>query len=85
MKKTILRALVPATLSLALVACGEGGQAPAENATDEHAAEEGHAEEGVVTLTQQQIAEEALTLKETGVASLDQQSTSEIKAGAIAY
>lgn len=62
MKKTILRALVPATLSLALVACGGGGTAPAENATDEHAAEEGHAEEGVVTLTQQQIAEAGIEI-----------------------
>jgi hypothetical protein len=37
--------------------------------------------------TQQQIAEEAMTLKETGAASssLDHQSNSEIKAGAIAY
>ena len=57
MKKTILRALVPATLSLALAACGGGGEAPAENAAGEHAAKESHAEEGVVTLTQQQIAE----------------------------
>jgi len=57
MKKTILRALVPATLSLALASCGGGGEAPAENAAGEHAAEEGHAQEGVVTLTQQQITE----------------------------
>ena len=57
MKKTILRALAPATLSLALVACGGGAEAPTENAADEHAAEKGHAEEGVVTLTQQQITE----------------------------
>ena len=57
MKKTILRALVPATFALALVGCGGGAEAPAENAAGEHAAEEGHAEEGVVTLTQQQITE----------------------------
>lgn len=57
MKKTILRALVPATLSLALASCGGGGEAPADNAAGEHAAEESHAEEGVVTLTQQQITE----------------------------
>ena len=57
MKKTILRVFAPATLSLALAACGEGTEAPTENVADEHAAEEGHAEEGVVTLTQQQIAE----------------------------
>lgn len=57
MKKTILRALVPATLALMLAACGDGAEAPTENATEEHAAEEGHAEEGVVTLTQQQITE----------------------------
>jgi hypothetical protein len=37
--------------------------------------------------TQQEIAEEAMTLKETGAAnsSLDRQSNSEIKAGAVAY
>lgn len=57
MKKTILGALVPATLALALAGCGGGAEAPAENAAGEHAAEEGHAEEGVVTLTQQQITE----------------------------
>ncbi|MCD2322536.1 efflux RND transporter periplasmic adaptor subunit [Sphingomonas sp. IC-56] len=57
MKKTILRALVPATLALTLAGCGGGTDAPAQNAADEHAAEEGHAEEGVVTLTQQQITE----------------------------
>lgn len=57
MKKTILRALVPATLALTLAGCGGGTEAPAENAAGEHAAEEGHAEEGVVTLTQQQITE----------------------------
>ncbi|WP_404365704.1 efflux RND transporter periplasmic adaptor subunit [Sphingomonas sp. MMS24-J45] len=57
MKKTILRALVPATLALTLVGCGGGAEAPAENAAGEHAAGEGHAEEGVVTLTQQQITE----------------------------
>ncbi|MET3723737.1 efflux RND transporter periplasmic adaptor subunit [Sphingomonas trueperi] len=57
MKKTILGALVPATLALALAGCGGGTEAPAENAAGEHAAEEGHAEEGVVTLTQQQITE----------------------------
>ncbi|MBB3911851.1 efflux RND transporter periplasmic adaptor subunit [Sphingomonas desiccabilis] len=57
MKKTILRALVPATLALTLAGCGGGTEAPAENAADEHAAEEVHAEEGVVTLTQQQITE----------------------------
>ncbi len=57
MKKIILRVFAPATLSLALAACGEGTEAPTENVADEHAAEEGHAEEGVVTLTQQQIAE----------------------------
>ena len=57
MKKTILRALVPATLALALTGCGGGTEAPAENAAGEHPAEEGHVEEGVVTLTQQQITE----------------------------
>jgi membrane fusion protein, heavy metal efflux system len=57
MKKTILGALVPATLVLTLAGCGGGTEAPAENAAGEHAAEEGHAEEGVVTLTQQQITE----------------------------
>jgi membrane fusion protein, heavy metal efflux system len=57
MKKTILGALVPATLALTLAGCGGGTEAPAENAAGEHAAEEGHAEEGVVTLTQQQITE----------------------------
>ena len=57
MTNMILRALVPATLSLALVACGGGGEAPAENAAAEHATEAGHAEGSVVTLTQQQIAE----------------------------
>jgi membrane fusion protein, heavy metal efflux system len=57
MKKTILRALVPATLALTLAGCGGGTEAPGENAAGEHAAEEGHAEEGVVTLTQQQITE----------------------------
>ncbi|QNE31649.1 efflux RND transporter periplasmic adaptor subunit [Sphingomonas sp. NBWT7] len=57
MKKTILRALVPATLALALAGCGGGTDAPAENTANEHAAEEGHTEEGVVTLTQQQITE----------------------------
>lgn len=57
MKKTILRALVPATLALTLAGCGGGTEAPAENAAGEHAAEEGHAEEGVVTLTQQQITD----------------------------
>ena len=41
---------------------------------------------GSETRTQQQIAEEALTLKETGAAStLDEGSSNEIKAGAIAY
>ncbi|WP_394652012.1 efflux RND transporter periplasmic adaptor subunit [uncultured Sphingomonas sp.] len=57
MKKTILRALVPATLALALTGCGGGTEAPAKNAAGEHPAEEGHVEEGVVTLTQQQITE----------------------------
>jgi cobalt-zinc-cadmium efflux system membrane fusion protein len=57
MKKTILRALVPATFALTLAGCGGGAEAPAENAANEHASEEGHAEEGVVTLTQQQITE----------------------------
>jgi cobalt-zinc-cadmium efflux system membrane fusion protein len=57
MKKTILGALVPATLALALTGCGGGTEAPAENAAGEHPAGEGHAEEGVVTLTQQQITE----------------------------
>lgn len=57
MKKTTLRALVPATLALALTGCGGGTEAPAENAAGEHPAEEGHVEEGVVTLTQQQITE----------------------------
>ena len=51
MKKTILRALVPATFALTLAGCGGGAEAPAENAANEHASEEGHAEEGVVTLT----------------------------------
>jgi hypothetical protein len=41
---------------------------------------------GSETRTQQQIAEEALTLKETGAAiALDEGSSNEIKAGAIAY
>ena len=57
MKKTILWALVPAALALTLAGCGGGTEAPTENAAGEHAAEEGHAEEGVVTLTQQQITE----------------------------
>ena len=57
MKKTILRAFVPATLALTLAGCGGSPEAPAENAAGEHAAEEGHAKECVVTLTQQQITE----------------------------
>ena len=41
---------------------------------------------GSETRTQQQIAEEALTLKETGASSaLNEGSSTEIKAGAIAY
>lgn len=57
MKKTILRALVPAALALTLAGCGGGTEAPAENTASEHAVEEGNTEEGVVTLTQQQITE----------------------------
>ncbi|HEY0623984.1 efflux RND transporter periplasmic adaptor subunit [Sphingomonas sp.] len=56
MKMSILRAIAPATLALTLAACG-GGSGPAGNEAAEHAEEEGHAEEGVVTLSQQQIAE----------------------------
>lgn len=56
MKMSILRAIAPATLAITLAACG-GGSAPAGNEAAEHTEEEGHAEEGVVTLTQQQIAE----------------------------
>jgi hypothetical protein len=40
-------------------------------------------DQGSETRTQQQIAEEALTLKETG--TLDERSATEIKTGAIAY
>jgi len=45
------------------------------------------AETGSETRSQQQIAEEALTLKETGAAKgpLDNESATEIKTGAIAY
>jgi len=61
MKKTILRAFVPFTLALTLAACG--GSEPASNeATSEHAEAEGHAEEGVVTLTQAQIAEAGIEI-----------------------
>lgn len=56
MKNLILRALAPATLALTLAACG-GGEPVTNQAASEHAEEAGHAEEGVVTLTQQQIAE----------------------------
>jgi cobalt-zinc-cadmium efflux system membrane fusion protein len=56
MKMSMLRAIAPATLALTLAACG-GGSAPAGNEAAEHTGEEGHAEEGVVTLSQQQIAE----------------------------
>ena len=55
MKTWILRAIAPATLSLTLAACG-GGSAPEGNEAAAHAAEEGHAE-GLVALSQQQIAE----------------------------
>ena len=61
MKTSILRALAPATLALTLAACG-GGNSPASNEAAEHAEEEGHAEEGVVTLTQQQIAEAGIEI-----------------------
>lgn len=56
MKNIILRALAPATLALTLAACG-GGEPMTNQAASEHAEDEGRAEEGVVTLTQQQIAE----------------------------
>ena len=58
MKMSILRAIAPATLALMLAGCGSGS-APAENEAAEHAEKEGegHAEEGMVTLSQQQIAE----------------------------
>lgn len=56
MKNIILRALAPATLALTLAACG-GGEPMTNQPASEHAEDEGRAEEGVVTLTQQQIAE----------------------------
>jgi cobalt-zinc-cadmium efflux system membrane fusion protein len=59
MKTSMLRAIVPVTLALMLAACG-GANQPAENEAAEHA-EEGHAE-GVVTLTQQQIAEAGIEI-----------------------
>lgn len=62
MKKGILRAFAPATLVLTLAACG-GGDGPASNeAAGEHAEAEGHADEGVVTLTQQQIADAGIEI-----------------------
>jgi cobalt-zinc-cadmium efflux system membrane fusion protein len=57
MKKIIMRALVPASLVLTLAACG-GGTAEGNKAADEHAEKDAHgADEGVVKLTPQQIAE----------------------------
>lgn len=61
MKKTIIQALAPATLALALAACG-GGETPANEATGEHAEEQGHGPKGVVTLSQQQIADAGIEI-----------------------
>lgn len=61
MKPTFWRALIPATLTLTLAACGSGGEAPASNAATERA-DESHTEEGVITLTPQQIAEAGIEI-----------------------
>ncbi len=61
MKPTFWRALIPATLTLTLAACGSGGEAPASNAATERAVES-HTEEGVITLTPQQIAEAGIEI-----------------------
>lgn len=55
MKTIILRAIAPAALALTLGGCGSG-EPVANEAANAQTEEEGHAE-GVVTLTQQQIAE----------------------------
>lgn len=61
MKPTFWRALIPATLTLTLAACGSVGEAPASNAATERA-DESHTEEGVITLTPQQIAEAGIEI-----------------------
>ncbi len=61
MKPTFWRALIPATLTLTLAACGSGGEAPASNAATERA-DESHTEKGVITLTPQQIAEAGIEI-----------------------
>jgi len=61
MKKTIIQAFAPVTLALALAACG-GGETPGNEAAGEHAEEQGHGPEGVVTLSQQQIADAGIEI-----------------------
>jgi cobalt-zinc-cadmium efflux system membrane fusion protein len=60
MKQIIVRALVPGTLALALAACG-GGETPPNEAA-EHAGEQEHGAEGVVILSQQQIADAGIEI-----------------------
>jgi len=60
MKKTILRALLPIAFPLVLAGCGGGTET--NSAEEAHGEEEGHAAEGVVTLSPQQIADAGIEI-----------------------
>lgn len=60
MKKSIIRVLAPATLALTIAACGRN-EATTNEAAGDHA-EEKHGPEGVVALSQQQIAEAGIEI-----------------------
>lgn len=60
MTSRYLRALAPATLALALAGCG--GSQTEKKAGEEHGEKEAHADEGAVTLSQQQIAEAGIAI-----------------------
>lgn len=60
MKKSIIRVLAPATLALTIAACG-GNEATTNEAAGDHA-EEKHGREGLVALSQQQIADAGIEI-----------------------
>ncbi|WP_448658237.1 efflux RND transporter periplasmic adaptor subunit [Sphingomonas sp. CJ99] len=61
MNMTLLRAVVPLTLLLALAACGADAP-PANEAASAHADKADHADEGSITLSQQQIADAGIEI-----------------------
>lgn len=61
MNMTLLRAVAPLTLMLALAACGADAPSANESASA-HADEEDHADEGGIALSQQQIADAGIEI-----------------------